>query len=155
MKTKIVAKRAGTKANKDDHQGLFPNGCTNQLRSVNVGENVAGTFNFGVSTLSQTSKPVIVIMAMITEKSAKILRTFHSALKLEKSAISNFKFKITKNAIFGLFSGAKIDFFAIFEIAKNIFCTFEIALFSNFRVLCGVGLQILLYKAGFLCFRPL
>ena len=72
MKTKIVAKRAGTKANKDDHQGLFPNGCTNQLRSVNVGENVAGTFNFGVSTLSQTSKPVIVIMAMITEKSAKI-----------------------------------------------------------------------------------
>ena len=76
MKTKIVAKRAGTKANKDDHQGLFPTGCTNQLRSVIVGENVAGTFNFGVSTLSQTSTQVIVIMAMITAKSAKILRIF-------------------------------------------------------------------------------
>ena len=40
------------------------------------------------------------------------------------------KFKTTKNAIFGLFSGAKIDnFFSIFEIAKDVFlyflnCTF-------------------------------
>ena len=111
MKTKIVAKRAGTKANKDDHQGLFPNGCTNQLRSVNVGENVAGTFNFGVSTLSQTSKPVIVIMAMITEKSAKILRTFHSALKLEKSAISKVQkplFAISKMAKKSIFAQEKV-----------------------------------------------
>jgi len=61
-----------------------------------------------------------------------VLKPLHSALKLEKSAISkvqrnnifryfingkkkfNFctrkKFKTSKNAIFGLFSGAKIDF---------------------------------------------
>ena len=133
MKTKIVAKRAGTKANKDDHQGLFPNGCTNQLRSVNVGENVAGTFNFGVSTLSQTSKPVIVIMAMITEKSAKILRTFHSALKLEKSAISKVQkhifchFKNGKKSIFVPENSPKIAFLVVlnfFLVQKLIFCHF-------------------------------
>ena len=43
-------------------------------KSYIVGENVAGIFNFGVSTLSQISTQVMVIMAIITEKSAKILR---------------------------------------------------------------------------------
>ena len=76
-------------------------------------------------------------------------KELHSALKLKKSAISkvqkahylpfqiwqkiNFcirkKFKTTKNAIFGLFSGAKMDFLPFFENAKNVFlhfwyCTF-------------------------------
>ena len=69
--------------------------------------------------------------------------------KLEKSAISkvqkkhylhfqkwpkiNFctrkKFKTTKNAIFGLFSGAKIDFLPFLKMQIMFFCTFEIALF--------------------------
>ena len=68
----------------------------------------------------------------------------HSALKFEKSAISkvqkhiicHFKngkkstfapvkcLKNTKNATFGLFSGAKIDFFVVFENAKNVFLYF-------------------------------
>ena len=90
----------------------------------------------------------------------------HSALKLEKSAISkvqkkhylhfqkwqriNFctrkKFKTTKNAIFGPkkrifgcykhFSGAKIDFLPFLKWQKMCFCTFKIALFSNFRAHC-------------------
>ena len=82
----------------------------------------------------------------------------HSALKLEKSAISkvqkhiiiyllfqkwhkiNFctrkKFETTKNAISRLFSGAKIDFLPFLKLQIMCFCTFEIALFSNFRALC-------------------
>ena len=67
-----------------------------------------------------------------------------SALKLEKSAISkvqkyifcHFKngkklifaqeksLKLPKIAIFGLFSSVKIDFFAILEIAENVFLYF-------------------------------
>ena len=34
------------------------------------------------------------------------------------------KFKTTKNAIFGVFSGAKIDFSPFFENAKNVFLYF-------------------------------
>ena len=79
----------------------------------------------------------------------------HSALKLEKTAISkvqkhNFvvskmaknqfllkkKFKTTKNTFFGLFSGAKIDFLSFLKIQIMCFCTFEIAVFSNFKALC-------------------
>ena len=76
----------------------------------------------------------------------------HSALKLEKSAISkvqkhifcyfkngkkiNFctrkKFKTTKNENFGLFSGAKIDFLPCLKMQIMCFCTFEIALFFQF-----------------------
>ena len=39
------------------------------------------------------------------------------------------KFKTTKNAIFGLFSGAKIDFLPFLKVQIMCFCTFEIALF--------------------------
>ena len=79
----------------------------------------------------------------------------HSALKLEKKvqfqkckkALIAFSkmaknqflhlkmFKITKNAIFGLFSGAKIDFLPFLKMQIMLLCTFEIALFSNFRAL--------------------
>ena len=80
-----------------------------------------------------------------------------SALKLEKSAKKHYlhfqkwpknnnfcnrkKFKITKNAIFGLkknprifgnfkfFPGAKIDFLPFLKMQIMLFCTFEIALF--------------------------
>ena len=74
----------------------------------------------------------------------------HSALKLEKSAISkvqkhiiiyllfqkwhkiNFctrkKFKITKNAIFGLFPGVKIDFLPFLKMQIICFCTFFLIL---------------------------
>ena len=48
------------------------------------------------------------------------------------------KFKTTKNAIFGLFSGAKIDFLPFLIMHIMCFCTFEIALFSNFRAMCKV-----------------
>ena len=81
----------------------------------------------------------------------------HSALKLEKNAISkvqkhiflqfqkwqkiNFctrkKFKTTKNAIFGLFSSVKIDFLPFLKMQIMCFCAFEIAFFSNFRALCN------------------
>ena len=47
------------------------------------------------------------------------------------------KFKTTKNAIFGLFSRAKIDFLPFLKMQKMFFCAFEIALFSNFRALCN------------------
>ena len=50
------------------------------------------------------------------------------------------KFKITKNAIFGLFSGAKIDFLPFLKMQILSFCTFEIAVFSNFRALCILAL---------------
>ena len=68
----------------------------------------------------------------------------HSALKLEKSAKNHYldfkkwqkinfctrkKFKTTKNTIFGLFSGAKIDFLPFLKMQIMCFCTFEIALF--------------------------
>ena len=36
-----------------------------------------------------------------------------------------------------LFSGAKIDFLPFLKWQKMCFCTFEIALFSNFRALCS------------------
>ena len=45
----------------------------------------------------------------------------------------------SKNCIFGnfkLFSGAKIDFMPFLRMQLMLFCTFEIALFSNFRALC-------------------
>ena len=47
------------------------------------------------------------------------------------------KFKTTKNALLGLFSGAKFDFFAIFENANNVFlyfwnCTFFLILEHGF-----------------------
>ena len=45
------------------------------------------------------------------------------------------KLKTTKNAIFGLFSGAKIDFLPFLKLQIMFFCTFQIALFSNFRAL--------------------
>ena len=52
---------------------------------------------------------------------------------ISKMAKINFctrkQFKTTKNAIFGLFSGTKIDFFAIFEIAKNVLLYFWICTF--------------------------
>ena len=38
------------------------------------------------------------------------------------------KFKTSKNAIFGLFSGAIIDFLPFLKLQKMCFCTFEIAL---------------------------
>ena len=72
----------------------------------------------------------------------------HSALKLEKMQFQKYKnsfltfqkwhkinfctrkkFKTTKNAIFGLFSGAKIDFLPFLKMQIMLFCTFEIALF--------------------------
>ena len=46
-----------------------------------------------------------------------------------------------KYRIFGsfkLFSGAKIDFLPFLKSQKMCHCSFEIALFSNFRVLCIV-----------------
>ena len=91
----------------------------------------------------------------------------HSALKLEKSAISKVQKSIicifkngkksifapekslklpkilffqSKNCIFGnfkLFSGAKIDFLPFLKMQIMFFYTFEIALFSNFRALWG------------------
>ena len=39
------------------------------------------------------------------------------------------KFKTTKNAIFGLFSGAKVDFSSFLKMQIMCFCTFEIALY--------------------------
>ena len=80
----------------------------------------------------------------------------HSALKLEKkcnfkSTKTHFllfqkwqrinfctrkKFKTIKNAISGLFSGAKIDFLPSLKMKIMCFCTFEIALFSKFRAMC-------------------
>ena len=50
------------------------------------------------------------------------------------------KFKIAFLVVLNFFLVKKIDFFAIFEIAKMCFCTFEIALFSNFRALCAKDL---------------
>ena len=47
-------------------------------------------------------------------------------------------FKTTKNAIFRLFSGAKIDFLPFLKMQIMCCCTFEIALFSNFRALWQV-----------------
>ena len=47
-------------------------------------------------------------------------------------------FKTTKNAILGLFSDTKIDFLPFLKMQIMCFCTFEIALFSNFRALCAV-----------------
>ena len=38
-------------------------------------------------------------------------------------------FKTIKNAIFGLYSGAKIDFLPFLKMQIMLFCTFEIALF--------------------------
>jgi len=61
----------------------------------------------------------------------------HSA-NIEKSTISKAqkfifctrkKFKTNKNAIFGLFSSAKIDFLPFLKMQIMCFCTFEIALF--------------------------
>ena len=49
-------------------------------------------------------------------------------------------FKTIKHAIFGLFSGAKIDFLPFLKMQIMCFCTFEIALFSNFRALCEMRL---------------
>ena len=73
-------------------------------------------------------------------------------LQFQKRQKINFytrkKFKIAKFAIFGLkkigflavlnFVLVQIWFIAIFEIAKMCFCTFEIALLSNFRVLSTI-----------------
>ena len=84
----------------------------------------------------------------------------HSALKLEKSAISKVQKNIicilkngkknnfctrknSENCIFGsfkLFSYAKIDFLPFLKMQIMFFCTFEIALFSNFRALCLLSL---------------
>jgi len=48
------------------------------------------------------------------------------------------KFKTTKNVLFGLFSGAKIDFFATFESANGVFLYFwNCIFFSDFRALCN------------------
>ena len=76
----------------------------------------------------------------------------HGALKLEKSAISKVQkhllaiskmakksifaqeksLKLTKNAIFGLFSSANIDFLPFLKMKIMCFCNFEIALFFEF-----------------------
>ena len=86
-------------------------------------------------------------------RSSKYNLLLHSALKLEKSAIlkvqkhifyyfkngkksifcTRKKFKTSKNAIFGIFSGAKIDFLRFLKWQKMCSCTFKIALFSNFK----------------------
>ena len=76
-------------------------------------------------------------------------------LHLQKWQKSNFctrkKFKITKNAIFGLFCGAKIDFFWPFlKMQIMCFCTFGIALFSNFRELWNNDVFIIVFSL-FLC----
>ena len=93
--------------------------------------------------------------------------TMHSALKLEKIAISKVQkhifcyFKTGIKSLFApekslklpkilfffsslkidfgsfkLFSRANIDFLPFMNWQKMCFCTFEIALFSNFRALC-------------------
>ena len=101
----------------------------------------------------------------------------HSALKLEKSAISKVQkniiciFKNGKKSIFApekilklpkksgffqsencifdsfkLFSGAKMDFFMpVLKMQIMLFCTFEIALFSNYRALCLIISPIAAY----------
>ena len=85
-----------------------------------------------------------------------ILQQLHSALKLEKSVISKIQKLVfcyfkngkksifapenvenNKKAIFGLFSGAKINFLPFLKMQIMCFCTFEITLFSNFRALCN------------------
>ena len=98
---------------------------------------------------------------MVQKMKQKNFVKTHSALKLEKSvqfqkykhtffAISKMgkiyfctrkKFKTTKNTICGLFSGAKMDFLPFLKMQIMCFCTFEIALFSNFRALCKVKQQ--------------
>jgi len=71
----------------------------------------------------------------------------HSA-NIEKSTISKAqkfifctrkKFKTNKNAIFGLFSSAKIDFLPFLKMQIMCFCTFEIALFFLILEHCGRG----------------
>ena len=57
------------------------------------------------------------------------------------------KFKTNKNAIFRLFSGAKIDFLPFLKRLIMCFCTFVIALFSNFRALCAAAQQSKLLKS--------
>lgn len=75
INTRIVASRAGKKANRIDHHGLLPIGWTSQLLSLIVGEKLDGTCNFGVPTFSQTSTPVITTIATMTAKSARTPRT--------------------------------------------------------------------------------
>ena len=92
---------------------------------------------------------------------AKKSREIHSALKLEKkcnfqSTKTHFllfqkwqkinfctrkKFKITKNAIFGIFSGAKIVFLPFLKMQIMCFCTFEVALFFLILEHCVVIVQ--------------
>ena len=52
-------------------------------------------------------------------KSAKKALFAFSKMAKKINFCTRKKFKTTKNAIFGLFSGAKIGFFAIFEKAKK------------------------------------
>ena len=47
----------------------------------------------------------------------------------------------SENCIFGsfkLFPGAKIDYLPFFKMQIMCFCTFEIAIFSDFRALCDM-----------------
>ena len=75
----------------------------------------------GKSAISKVQKSIIYIF-----KNGK-----KSIFALEKSL---------KLPIFGLFSGAKIDFLPFLKMQKMCFCNFEIALFSNFRALCNIEL---------------
>ena len=109
-------------------------------------------------------KPLVVLRLLLSSLSLSLrpslalvyscVRRPHSALKLEKSAISKVQKPLQKhifqkwqkknffctrkkseNCIFGsfkLYSCAKLDFFAIFQISKLCFCTFEIAFFPQF-----------------------
>ena len=49
--------------------------------------------------------------------------------------------KKSENSILGilkLFSSAKIDFLPFLKMQIMLFCTFEIAFFSNFRAMCTI-----------------
>ena len=71
--------------------------------------------------------------ALKLEKKCNFKSTKPHVLQFQKWQKINFctrkKFKTTKNAIFGLFSGAKIEFSPFLKMQIMCFCTFEIALF--------------------------
>ena len=91
------------------------------------------------------------------------LRSLHSALKLEKSAISKVQKNIfcirkslklpkilfffqSENCIFGnfkLFSGAKIDFWPFLKLQIMFFAPLKLLFLSNFRALCVHKVQLM------------
>ena len=115
-------------------------------------ESVWRKINFNGIFFKYLKKKYVKLICLLTTSKQLCLLINTQFSKIGKSAISKVqkhifcyfkngkksifctrkKFKTTKNAILNFFSGAKIDFLQFFKLRKMCFCTFEIALFSQF-----------------------